>query len=292
MNPQRLGIVIFVAGVTGCGTPRAQPPTVVPAPVAPAVESSPPSSPHPRPPPPGPPAREVARANSTPPAVPFALRLNVPAFRLDVDSVGSVVASYPVAVGTAKYPTPLGTFEVTRVEWNPRWVPPPSDWAKGEKPMAPGPTNPMGRVKLEFGPALYLHGTPEPWTVGKPLSHGCVRLVNDDAIALAKRLERYAAAEDSATRPARTDTVPVSVALGRPIPLTIVYDEVEVRAGVLRAYGDIYARAQPLTIRALVEALTRAGYETTVDPSQLARAVRRLVRGDRVPLDSLTPPRR
>ena len=43
-----------------------------------------------------------------------------------------------------------GDFSVRRVIWNPRWVPPNSKWARGKKPMGPGPDNPMGRVKIFF----------------------------------------------------------------------------------------------------------------------------------------------
>src|ERR1051325_544378 len=39
---------------------------------------------------------------------------------------GNEIARYDVAVGTAKYPTPQGTFHIRKVVWNPPWTPPDS----------------------------------------------------------------------------------------------------------------------------------------------------------------------
>jgi hypothetical protein len=56
-----------------------------------------------------------------------------------------------VAVGTAKYPTPRGTYEISKIIWNPGWVPPDSPWAKGKTSKPPGhPENPMKLVKIFF----------------------------------------------------------------------------------------------------------------------------------------------
>ena len=55
-----------------------------------------------------------------------------------------VVRTFAVATGQAVYPTPLGKFQII-VKWkNPWWYPPASPWAKGEKPVPPGPGNPLG----------------------------------------------------------------------------------------------------------------------------------------------------
>jgi lipoprotein-anchoring transpeptidase ErfK/SrfK len=53
--------------------------------------------------------------------------------------------------------------------------------------IAPGPNNPVGPVWVRVDPQGYgLHGTPEPQDVGKPISHGGVRLTNWDARELAR----------------------------------------------------------------------------------------------------------
>ena len=129
------------------------------------------------------------------PAVSFedaALRMviDISERKLYVEEDGSRIESYNVAVGTANHPTPRGSFAVQRIIWNPRWVPPNSEWAKGEKPREPGdPKNPMGRVKIFFNePTYYIHGTNAESSIGSAASHGCVRMLNDEVIELAQLL--------------------------------------------------------------------------------------------------------
>jgi lipoprotein-anchoring transpeptidase ErfK/SrfK len=116
------------------------------------------------------------------------LQVDLSARELHVLEGGEVVQSYPVAIGKPSYPTPKGTFNIRRIIWNPRWVPPDSKWAKNKKPKGPGePGNPMGRVKIFFSePDYYIHGTREVDSLGQAESHGCVRMRNADVIALAK----------------------------------------------------------------------------------------------------------
>lgn len=59
--------------------------------------------------------------------------------------------------------------------------------------MAPGLDNPLGARALyifqDGRDTLYrLHGTPEFWTIGKAVSSGCVRLMNQDIIDLYDRV--------------------------------------------------------------------------------------------------------
>jgi L,D-transpeptidase catalytic domain len=52
--------------------------------------------------------------------------------------------------------------------------------------IAPGPNNPVGLVWIDLtAPSYGIHGTPEPDTIGKTESHGCIRLTNRDAVDLA-----------------------------------------------------------------------------------------------------------
>ncbi|HEY0303587.1 MAG TPA: L,D-transpeptidase, partial [Longimicrobiales bacterium] len=83
------------------------------------------------------------------------LKVDLSQRTLKVVEDGDVVRTYGVAVGTRKHPTPTGRFWTGRIDWNPRWVPPPSKWARKYKPRAPGdPRNPMQGVKIYFR---------EPW---------------------------------------------------------------------------------------------------------------------------------
>jgi lipoprotein-anchoring transpeptidase ErfK/SrfK len=52
--------------------------------------------------------------------------------------------------------------------------------------LAPGPNNPVGVVWIDLSiPHYGIHGSPEPSSIGKTQSHGCIRLTNWDAAALA-----------------------------------------------------------------------------------------------------------
>src|SRR5690606_29435986 len=76
------------------------------------------------------------------------LVLNTAAFRLHVYENGERIRSYRVAVGKPGHRTPRGAYHISRVIWNPWWHPPNRPWARGKRPVPPGPRNPMGRVKL------------------------------------------------------------------------------------------------------------------------------------------------
>jgi Uncharacterized protein conserved in bacteria len=93
-----------------------------------------------------------------------------------------------------------GTARVAaKREW-PVWTPPPEmirrqpelvKWSGG---MPPGPNNALGARALYLynknGDTGYrLHGTPEWWSIGKAMSSGCVRLLNQDIIDLYNRAE-------------------------------------------------------------------------------------------------------
>jgi lipoprotein-anchoring transpeptidase ErfK/SrfK len=116
------------------------------------------------------------------------LQVDLSERQLHVLEDGEITRSYPVAVGKPSYPTPKGTFNIKRIIWNPRWVPPDSKWARDKTAKAPGePGNPMGRVKIFFSePDYYIHGTREVDSLGAAESHGCIRMRNSDVIALAK----------------------------------------------------------------------------------------------------------
>lgn len=86
--------------------------------------------------------------------------------------------TFGVATGQARYPTPLGKFEII-VKWrNPWWYPPKSDWAKDAKPIPPGPGNPLGTRWMGISsPAVGIHGTPDAASIGYSVSHGCIRML-------------------------------------------------------------------------------------------------------------------
>ena len=84
-----------------------------------------------------------------------------------------------------------GTSTVSaKREW-PDWSPTPS--IRKEQPNLPavmkgGADNPMGARALYLGDTMFrIHGTNEPWRLGDAISHGCIRLSNDDIVDLYNR---------------------------------------------------------------------------------------------------------
>ncbi len=52
-----------------------------------------------------------------------------------------------------------------------------------------GPENPLGARALYIGSTLYrIHGTNQPWTIGRANSSGCIRLTNEDVVDLYQRV--------------------------------------------------------------------------------------------------------
>jgi lipoprotein-anchoring transpeptidase ErfK/SrfK len=93
-----------------------------------------------------------------------------------------------------------GTARVAaKREW-PVWTPPAAmirrqpELAKWRNGMPPGPQNALGARALYLhnkgGDTGYrLHGTPEWWSIGKAMSSGCVRMLNQDIIDLHARAD-------------------------------------------------------------------------------------------------------
>jgi lipoprotein-anchoring transpeptidase ErfK/SrfK len=97
---------------------------------------------------------------------------------------------FEVATGQQAYPTPLGRFTIV-VKWkNPWWYPPPSPWAQGQKPIPPGPGNPLGTRWMGLSaPGVGIHGTPDAGSIGYSVSHGCIRMRIPDAEWLFTRIQ-------------------------------------------------------------------------------------------------------
>jgi lipoprotein-anchoring transpeptidase ErfK/SrfK len=84
---------------------------------------------------------------------------------------------FGVATGQSSYPTPVGQFSIVQMSRHPWWYPPDSDWAKGEKPIPPGPGNPLGTRWMGLSaPGVGIHGTPDAASIGYSASHGCIRM--------------------------------------------------------------------------------------------------------------------
>jgi lipoprotein-anchoring transpeptidase ErfK/SrfK len=100
--------------------------------------------------------------------------------------------SYPIAV-----PRPQsrwqGTLRVSMKRENPEWRPTPR--MRREDPSLPtvvaggSKYNPLGVRALYLGSTLYrIHGTDAPWTIGKNVSKGCIRMHNEHVVELYERV--------------------------------------------------------------------------------------------------------
>jgi lipoprotein-anchoring transpeptidase ErfK/SrfK len=107
------------------------------------------------------------------------------------DTSGKVVMYAPVTSGSEKDPLPIGNWKVNGVSMYPSFRYNPelfwdADPAHTKALIPAGPNNPVGLVWIDISKEHYgLHGTPEPSTIGRTESHGCVRLTNWDALRLA-----------------------------------------------------------------------------------------------------------
>ena len=108
------------------------------------------------------------------------------------DESGKLVGLFTVSTGSAKDPLPLGKWQIKGIAYNPDYTYNPDlfwDAAKdeGKLRLPPGPNGPVGVVWIDLNKESYgIHGTPEPHTIGRAQSYGCVRLTNWDAARLAQ----------------------------------------------------------------------------------------------------------
>jgi lipoprotein-anchoring transpeptidase ErfK/SrfK len=109
---------------------------------------------------------------------------------------GQLLAFYPASIGSTEKPAPSGHFTVRSVSVNPTYRYDPKYAFKGQRTrspvtIAPGPKNPVGLAWIDLSASSYgIHGTPAPQNVSKTESHGCIRLTNWDALALAKLVRK------------------------------------------------------------------------------------------------------
>jgi lipoprotein-anchoring transpeptidase ErfK/SrfK len=159
-------------------------------------------------------------------SAPLALTADLSTRTITVTAADQTVRTYKVAVGQDRYPTPIGTFTIEKIVWNPSWHPPDSKWAKGKSAKGPGdPGNPMKVVKIFFhDPDYYIHGTDDVDSLGDAASHGCLRMAPDDVADLAKMIMEHGGqprGENWFWRILHSRREEKVVYLDNPIPLTI-----------------------------------------------------------------------
>lgn len=77
-----------------------------------------------------------------------------------------VIRGFPVGIGTMLTQTPQGEFTIINKQ--------------------PNPGGPFGAFWMGLSKPHYgIHGTNDPSSIGKEVSHGCIRMYNEDVLALA-----------------------------------------------------------------------------------------------------------
>ncbi len=223
-------------------------------------------------------------SNPTPESMPTALPsipnpelkivINIPEMKLKLFEKGVFVSEHKVAVGMAKYPTPVGNYAIERIEWNPWWLPPDSDWAKDAEKTPPGPRNPLGPVKMVMSDALRIHGTNKPGSVGHAASHACIRMHNEEAKELAwyiqsrsssktdeKLLEKYSKNRGST----------FYVALDHPVNVEFIYEPIAVTSESIEILPDIYGKVKKLKDKILERAEFAKVDTSKLDPEKISK---------------------
>jgi len=108
---------------------------------------------------------------------------------------GGKALRYPVGVGRAGQQW-SGTAFVNGKYLNPAWTPPSdirSDYSDVPTVIPGGsPQNPMGAAALTLSRGEYaIHGTNRPESIGGFVSHGCIRMYNEDITDLFGRVDYH-----------------------------------------------------------------------------------------------------
>jgi lipoprotein-anchoring transpeptidase ErfK/SrfK len=112
-----------------------------------------------------------------------------------LDGEGKAIAQYPASTGSEHDPLPIGEWKITGVSLDPAFHYNPelfwdADPAHAKARIAPGPNNPVGVAWIDLSKPHYgIHGTPEPATVGKSQTHGCIRVTNWSAREIAQSVK-------------------------------------------------------------------------------------------------------
>jgi lipoprotein-anchoring transpeptidase ErfK/SrfK len=100
--------------------------------------------------------------------------VSIPDRKLAVVEDGHVLRIFAVSVGAKVSNSPTGEFQIINRVVNPAYYHPGTV-------IAPGKDNPVGTRWIGLDKKGYgIHGTNEPWSIGKAASHGCIRLRNRD----------------------------------------------------------------------------------------------------------------
>ncbi len=147
------------------------------------------------------------------------LVVNIPEMRLYYYLSESKVMTFPLGIGMEGWEIPAGNYSIDEKRVDPVWHVPRSIQQEMETPVKvvpAGPDNPLGRYWMRLSMTSYgIHGTNNPWAVGRRVTHGCLRLYPEDIAFLFSRV------------PLKT-------------PVTVIYQYAKVGMQGGKAYFQVY----------------------------------------------------
>lgn len=205
---------------------------------------------------------------------------NVPEYQLRLTVADKIISTYRTVVGKpGRTATPQLAEEVSGVVFNPTWTVPQSivkgeglgervlanpAWARAKGYKAtrhdsgwisvvqqPGPTNSLGRMKLEMpnAHAIFFHDTPSRHLFNndmRALSHGCIRTERALELAITMAILGKGATKDEAVKIATSGEY-TKVMIEDKMSAYITYFTMGVDIdGNLRQFKDIYGRDAPV----------------------------------------------
>lgn len=111
------------------------------------------------------------------------------------DKADKLIAQFPATMGSRHDPLPLGRWKIQGVSYNPDYKFNPdilrtAKSSDGKHILPPGPNSPVGNIWIDLSKEHYgIHGTPDPSTIGRAESNGCIRLTNWDAARLGQMVQ-------------------------------------------------------------------------------------------------------
>ena len=209
----------------------------------------------------------------------LAITINIPAFQLTLWQNGREVKTYQIGIGRRDFPLPTGEREATSIIFNPRWVPPDSDWVQQSGRVQPfeqiepdDPRNPLGKIKIPLGDAYLIHQAAKPTDIGHLVSHGCARLLEADLFDLAEKIiaARSLPLSREEIEQARTTSERKVAQLNTPLPVDLNYDTQVVEGGVLHLYPDVYEH-DTNTVEQLRQELMSYGFADSMPDDETLR---------------------
>jgi len=114
---------------------------------------------------------------------------------LGVFEAEKLIAAYPVTIGSAHTASPIGEWKVRGIAKLPRFRYDKEMLEHGKRSgnsymLPPGPRNPVGVMWIALNKkGIGIHGTNDPASIGRAISHGCIRLANWDVVRLATKIK-------------------------------------------------------------------------------------------------------